>query len=301
MSTGSTRESPPLYVVIVAYGSTVPLRACLDSLARADSHGSTFTTTIVDNSSSELTRQLVEEYGHRYIDPGRNLGFAAGVNRALQLVSETHTDVMLMNPDATISAADVTTLHRRLHLQAHTACVAPAQEGEQGPARVMWPFPSPSAAWLEAFGLSRLIRGRKFLIGSILLLKAAALADVGLFDERFFLYAEETDWQMRAVARGWEVKYIGDVHAFHAGAGTGGDRVARLIHFHASQERLIRKHYGWTGWQSYRAASICGASIRSVLLANEPQGREARERLRILTTGPTTVASALRTRDESVV
>ena len=300
MTAGSTQEAPPLHVVIVAYGSTMPLRACLDSLACPNSHRSTFTTTIVDNSSSDLTRQLVERYGHRYIDPGRNLGFAAGVNRALQLISGVRADVMLVNPDAAISAADVATLHARLHLQERTACIAPAQDGEAGPARVSWPFPSPSGAWLEAFGLSRLIRGHEFLIGSILLLKAAALADVGPFDERFFLYAEEADWQMRAVARGWEVQYIGDVHGFHIGAGTGGDRVTRLVHFHASQERLIRKHYGWTGWQSYRAASICGALIRSAL-AHKPQRREARERLRILTMGPTMVASALRAPDESVV
>ena len=300
MSGETTRQSPPLHVVIVAYGSSVPLRACLESLACTDPDGSTFTTTVVDNSSSELTRQLVEGFGHRYIDPGRNLGFAAGVNRALQLVSGTQSDVMLMNPDATIRAAAVRTLHETLHLEADTACVAPAQKGEDGPAKVSRPFPSPSAAWLEAFGLSRLIRGHEFLIGSILLIKAAALADVGLFDERFFLYAEEADWQMRAVARGWEIRYIGDVQGFHAGAGTGGDRVTRFVHFHASQELLIRKHYGWTGWQSYRAASIFGALIRSAL-AQQPQRRAARERLRIMTSGPTTVASTLRTPDESVV
>ena len=52
-------------------------------------------------------------------------------------------------------------------------------------------------------GIGRHRHGDEFVIGSILLIRAAALAQVGAFDERFFLYAEETDWQFRARRLGW--------------------------------------------------------------------------------------------------
>ena len=273
-------------MVIVAFGSTEPLRACLESL------GGAFPTIVVDNSSSEQTRRLVESFGHRYDDPGVNIGFAAGVNRALELLVGCSDDILLVNPDAAISADAVIALHEELHRDDSLACVAPRQRGEDGQAKVAWPFPSPKAAWLEAFGLARLIRGNDFLIGSILLINAVALADVGLFDERYFLYAEETDWQMRAVARGWRVSLASDVEGYHSGAGTGGNSHVRLTHFHASQERLIRKHYGRFGWLSFRAAAMTGALIRSAVAP--PQRRlAARERLRVLRAGPARLASSM--------
>ena len=49
----------------------------------------------------------------------------------------------------------------------------------------------------------RLQGSRTFVIGAVMLLRWEALLEVGLFDERFFLYAEETDWQRRALALGW--------------------------------------------------------------------------------------------------
>lgn len=66
------------------------------------------------------------------------------------------------------------------------AAVAPAQHDpvHHAPARVGWPFPTPSGAWLEAVGLGRLRRRTDFLIGSVLLLADAALTDVGGFDDR---------------------------------------------------------------------------------------------------------------------
>lgn len=291
--TGSSKQpAPRVQVVVVAFGSTEPLQACLESL------GSAFPTTVIDNSSSAQTRKLVEGFGHRYDDPGANLGFAAGVNRALELLVRCPDDILLVNPDATIRPDAVAALHERLHRDPRLACVAPAQRGQDGPARVAWPFPSPSAAWLEAFGLARFIRGNEFLIGSILLIKAAALADVGLFDERYFLYAEETDWQMRAVGRGWKVSLVNDVEGFHAGAGTGGNPQARLMQFHASQERLIRKHYGWLGWHSYRVAAMTGALIRSAIAPPERRAA-ARERLRLLKAGPAKMASVVGARGDS--
>ena len=95
-------------------------------------------------------------------------------------------------------------LQARLLAEPDLASVAPVQVDESGhPARVEWPFPTPANAWREAIGLGRRQRGSRFVIGSVLLLRAEALAQVGGFDERFFLYAEETDWAYRAHLLGW--------------------------------------------------------------------------------------------------
>ena len=56
--------------------------------------------------------------------------------------------------------------------------------------------------------------------GACLFMRRAALADVGLFDERFFVYYEETDWLIRAKRRGWRTVFLPTVEAVHAGAGS---------------------------------------------------------------------------------
>lgn len=270
-------------VVIVAYGPAEKLAPSLQAVAG-------LSVTVVDNSSSEATRRLVEAHGAEYLDPGVNLGFAAGVNHALAYLircGRDHADVLLLNPDATVSRDGVVELARRLHAEPGIACVAPRQTAPDSdqPDRVEWPFPSPLGAWLTAVGLGAWDRGHTFLIGSILLLNAAALRDVGEFDERFFLYAEETDWQRRAVTRGWRSQYVPSVTGSHVGAGTSSDESTRLRYFHSSQLAYARKHYGRGGELLVRAAAIFGAAVRGVLKS----GREreyARWRLRFYLTAP---------------
>ena len=60
--------------------------------------------------------------------------------------------------------------------------------------------------------------------GACLFIRRAAIADVGLFDERFFVYYEETDWLIRAKRRGWRTVFLPTVEAVHASAGSSPRR-----------------------------------------------------------------------------
>ncbi|GAA1999936.1 glycosyltransferase [Microbacterium ulmi] len=276
-------------VVAVAYGDPALLDGALERL------GSDFPVTIVDNSSSADVRGIAERVGAHYVDPGRNLGFGAAVNRALDSLAErglAGDDVLLLNPDARVDPSDVDAMHERLHATARTAAVGATQTdpGTGGPARVWWPFPHPARTWLEAVGLGRLNRAHGFAIGSLLLLRAEALAQIGRFDERFFLYAEEVDWQKRAIDGGWTIA-VEPTSATHIGAATEGDSDRREALFHASGEKYVRKHFGPLGWQVHRGGVIVGAGIRAVVL---PRGRreEAARRLRRYVRGPVAALSS---------
>lgn len=267
-------------VIVVAYGTPELFARAIAPLAGR------FPVTVVDNSASPSIKASTEAVGGRYLDPGSNLGFGAGVNQALAHRQYPRSDVLLLNPDAVIDARGVEHLHQHLHAKPGLACVGPAQIDAEGvPARVLWPFPSPSRAWLDAFGLSRGQSAASYVIGSVLLINADALENVGGFDERFFLYAEETDWEYRAHRAGWSHEVVHSVMALHLGAGSGGDPLQREVIFHASNELYLRKHFGRTGWQFARAGVVVGALGRSLVL---PPGRReaARRRMMIYVRGP---------------
>nr|WP_257907420.1 glycosyltransferase family 2 protein [Janibacter limosus] len=147
-------------------------------------------------------------------------------------------------------------------------------------------------AALEAIGLGGLHGGPGYVIGSVLLLRAEALEQVGGPDESFFLYAEETDWARRAHDLGWRHALVPEVTARHLGAATSSDPGRRDAHFHASQERYHRKHFGSLGWQVTRAAVIVGSGARALLLRNE-RAQAARDRVLRYMRGPIRVESDL--------
>ncbi len=269
-------ERPELHVVIVAYGDPEGLERCLGAL-----RGS-YPTIVVDNTSSLDVQRVAVTAGARYIDPGKNLGFAAGVNRALASLSLRGADVLLLNPDAVIDASALARLHDILCDHPDAACVAPAQHapGSIAAAPVCWPFPTPVGAWAEALGLGRFRRHWDYVIGSVLLLRGEALASVGGFDERFFLYAEEADWQRRATRAGWRIEYASDVEAVHVGAGTDPDTDRRRLRFHSGVEHYVRKWHGSLGWASYRAATVLAAVRRAV--AGPGERRRSSLRLALL-------------------
>lgn len=268
-------------VVVVAYGSAELLAAAITPLRDLP-------LVVVDNSSQPAVAAVCAAADVVYVDPGSNRGFAAGVNLGVSTLRERfgRRDVLLLNPDAVLGPDGVAVLVTALNADAHLAAVSPLLMGPDGePQRVAWPWPTPPRMWREALGLLGVARARgDWLVGAALLLKADAYDEVGPFDERFFLYAEETDWQRRAIELGWRVAVVDGVTAKHAGAGTSADPRRRELLFHAGTETYVRKWHGTAGWVSYRSAAVVGALLRSVRPGG--LGAAARRRAYLFARGP---------------
>lgn len=254
-------------VAMVAYNNTQALERAFDAL------GDTLDVLVVDNGADPAVRALVDDRGAEYVAPGRNIGFAAAVNIALGTRRER--DVLLLNPDARISAESVGALSAALHEGPTICAVAPRLVHPSGAAqRVEWPIPSPRQEWVNALRLHRFFPPRRrFLAGAVLLLRHDAIGDVGPFDERFFLYAEESDWQLRAALRGWEVRVVEHVTAEHRGGGSSEVERARVRHSQDSARLFALKWYGMSGWASMRAASLLGHAARLLLTLPWPERR----------------------------
>jgi GT2 family glycosyltransferase len=247
-------------VVVVAYRSDDYLGA---ALAYLDGE---LDAVIVDNDASPATARLASAVGARYVPTPRNLGFAAAVNVGLRETWDGTRDVLLLNPDARVRCRDVFALQQALRAHPRLAAVGPRLVDDQGRTqRSDWPFPSPGQVWFDAFALGRFWHGQRFVVGAVLLLRAEALAQVGDFDERYFLYAEEADWQLRAQRLGWEVQVIGSVAATHVGGASSDDATVRARHFYTSGAAFADRWYGRPNALVMRLGSMVAAGRRAIL------------------------------------
>jgi GT2 family glycosyltransferase len=129
-----------------------------------------------------------------------------------------------------------------------------------------------------------------WLVGACLCVRASAAAQVGFFDERFFMYSEELDWCRRFREAGWRVVYVPRAEVMHLeGASTRLDLAARDRRFQASKLQYAAKWHGRGVARALRAYLILEYLARAaeeglkLALGSEVQVRRAR--LRVIGSG----------------
>jgi GT2 family glycosyltransferase len=120
-----------------------------------------------------------------------------------------------------------------------------------------------------------------------MLVRRSVYAQLGGFDERFFMYAEETDWQLRMRDAGWSVRFDPAAEVVHLGGASVGEKKANISrHFFDSLDKYELKHHGRAGLLSLRLAMIVGCALRAVgwavlLLVNVPKRDIALAKLKL--------------------
>ena len=109
--------------------------------------------------------------------------------------------------------------------------------------------------------------------GSFMLVRKAAIDDVGGMDERFFLYCEETDFCLRMRQAGWTVVHLPQMTIFHQSSTTVGDPLSRQMAF--ARRQYMAKHFSRASRVAGIAALALGYALRSV---KPGRGTDARRR-----------------------
>jgi N-acetylglucosaminyl-diphospho-decaprenol L-rhamnosyltransferase len=257
--------------IVVSYDSAAWIRRCLRSLEGV-------TTIVVDNASHDDSARIVgEEFPHvRLVVRSRNGGFAVAVNEAAGLAPDE--DLLLVNPDAQLRAASLGVLEAYLDAHPRVGIVVPRLINPDGSiqhnART---FPTPWTMLARRSPFGRMPVGRRILsdhllaerlpavsrpiqsaIGAVMLVRRAAIREVGLLDERIFLYGEDWDWCYRMWAARWEVHIEPAAvieHEYERKSRRTLDmRSAAVRHHWASAIKLIAIHPGLVLGRMPRAA-----------------------------------------------
>ncbi len=183
--------------------------------------------------------------------------------------------LLLLNEDSELTPGAADSLRAALDAAPRAAAagariVSPA--GLQQPSA--WRFPGVASALAGALFLHRRLtvqsRGSEvrevaWVQSAGMMVRAAAIAEVGAMDPEFFVYSDEVDWQRRAHDAGWSVLYVPAaviVHGEQLSHGAGGRR--RIVEFSRNRDRYMRKHHGAVAAGAVRGLTALTYGLRAL-------------------------------------
>jgi N-acetylglucosaminyl-diphospho-decaprenol L-rhamnosyltransferase len=281
-------------VVVVTYNALPWLERCLESVRG-------YETIVVDNGSSDGTVGVVRERfpGVRVIEQ-ENRGMGGGNNTGMRAATGSY--FFLLNSDAWAVGDAVERLARFADEHPGAAVVAPrllnpdgtlqrSVRGDPTPWRLATEYlfirklapRSPRLNPLYAGGFDHdETRDVEWVSGAALLVRREAADAVGLFDESFFMFSEETDWLYRFRRAGWRVVFFPGAEVVHVGAASHGGRM--YVENLRGHLRFAAKHRGWKEAEQVRRLLLWSLRARSLVFRGE-RGEPYREGVRFLSSG----------------
>jgi N-acetylglucosaminyl-diphospho-decaprenol L-rhamnosyltransferase len=262
LSTDPETEPPAWAAVVVNYQSGSRLVTCVRSLL-ADASAGPVDLVVVDNASTDgsidaLHHELPDV---RVVRSRRNLGYAGAANLGIAV---TRAPVIaILNVDLVIEPGAAKTLLARLDREPRLAAVGPQLRNPDGSvypsARTMpsvpvaighavlgpWKPGNPfSARYRQLDADPSAPRLVDVVSGAAIWLRRTALDEVGGWDERYFMYLEDTDLCWRLRLAGWDVAYEPSAVVHHEqGAITAQRPYRMLVEHHRSAWRFARVRY----------------------------------------------------------
>jgi hypothetical protein len=242
-------------VIVVNWNTRDLLGQCLESVYRTI-RGLPFEVLVVDNASADGSAAMVRDRypGARVIQNAENRGFAAANNQALRIMTGRYA--LLLNSDAVLTDGAAAALHR--FMEDHpAAAMAGGQllnaDGSKQNAIAAFPTlitlvtNAPLMEWL----FPRRYPSKRYphrepveidsAVGACLMVRKAAIDAVGMFDERYFFFFEETDWAYRMRRAGWKVYHVPEARIFHYQGQSIGRNVRSRIAFYRSRYQFFEK------------------------------------------------------------
>jgi GT2 family glycosyltransferase len=250
-----------LTVSIVLHQTPIEeLRLCLDSLS--DFKGNIY-LYIVDNSPTDALKaqcpsNLCHEYIHLSTNPGYGSAHNVAIRKARLLVCPYH---LVLNADIKFGRNVLTPMLSYMDQHVSVGLMMPKVLNSDGTVQYLCKLlPSPSDLLWRRFSSREVNTSRKKrfelhmsgysktmfvpnLSGCFMLLRQSTLSDIGLFDERYFMYGEDIDL-CRRIASSYETIFFPEVSVTHA-YGAASYKSIKMLLIHALNIARYFNKWGW--------------------------------------------------------
>jgi GT2 family glycosyltransferase len=271
--------------VIVNFNAGEFLKEAVKSVLRSASLAHVY---VVDNASTDSSLDfLPQDHRLTIIPNAANLGFAAAAN--IGLARATSDAVLLLNPDADMTEGTIEHLITALWSADNVGMVGPLLLNPDGTEQAggRRKFPMPPTALEHALAITWV--GRYFaalslpphlyplpqkpieidaISGACMMVRRAAMAAVGLLDERYFLHCEDLDWCLRFRQHGWTILFVPEARVIHHKGMSSKDRALAVEYYkHRSMVQFYRKHLSSTYPRWLLALTVVGVWLRFAAFA----------------------------------
>ncbi len=222
----SDMEKPKVSIIIVNYYTGLLTKACIQSVRRS-SEKANYEIFVVDNASKDDSREILtsEIDGIKVHFSDKNIGYSRAVNIGLKKTTGDY--IVLLNPDIIVLKEGISELIRFMEEHPRAGVASGQLINPNGtPQESAFRFYQPMTIlyrrtffkylpWAKRHLDHVFMRGTDFskpqqvdwVLGACMCVRRSALQEVGLMDERFFLYFEDMDWCRRFWEKKWEVWY----------------------------------------------------------------------------------------------
>jgi N-acetylglucosaminyl-diphospho-decaprenol L-rhamnosyltransferase len=270
-------------VVVVTWNAASHIERCLRSVGGSE-------TVVVDNGSTDGTVALVRKlFPEVRVIEQDNRGMGGGNNSGMRVAGGRYW--LLLNSDAWVAGDGLAALVAFADAHPQAAVVGPRLSNPDGSLQrsvrgdpTLWRLATeylflrklgPRTDTFNAFyggGFAYDAPRRvESLFGAALLVRRAAADEVGLFDEDFFMFSEETDWLYRFRQAGWQVWFTPDAEVFHLSGASHGGRL--YVENLRGILRFFSKHHGPAEAERARRLLLWSLRLRSLLLRGEDGSR----------------------------
>jgi GT2 family glycosyltransferase len=246
-----------LAIALVNWNNRDYLRQCLESIEAAQL-SLKYEVVVADHGSMDGSREmLAQRFPYvRIVENQGNVGVARGNNQCIQHSSGRY--IYILNNDTVVNRASIEAMVDFLdeHPQAGAVggnlfnpdgtlqssfCAFPTLWEEfllvSHLGRALNPyFPSHNGRWPT-------VRAVDWISSASIVVRRAAIVEIGLIDESYFIYSDETDWQYRLWQAGWPVYYLPEVTTVHYGGGSFRPGGRRYTLVYRGRMLFARKHY----------------------------------------------------------
>jgi GT2 family glycosyltransferase len=282
-----THARPDLSIIIVSWNVRDLLRRCLATLpwkgSRLAFHGAVGAYTgeviVVDNASADSSAAMLaaEFPAAQLIANTENRGFTGGNNQGIAASHGRY--VLFLNPDTEVMGNALGAMLDYLEARSEVGALGPELrygDGTWQSSRRRFPtlmtaltestplaWHWPHNRWARRYRMEDMSPSQReaepvdWVVGAALLTRREVLAQIGGFDEDYFMYSEELDWCRRAKTARWEVVYLPTARVIHH-EGKSSEQVvaARHIRFNTSKVRYFRKFHGRAAGETVRLALL---------------------------------------------
>ena len=272
-------------IIVVSYNARDLLERSLASVADGPSE-----VIVVDNASTDGSPELVRERfpSVRLVELPENRGFGAGNNEGMRIASGGY--FLLLNSDAWPVGDSVDRLLAFMDANPGVGVAGPRLVGTDGRLqKSVRSFPTVWRIATEYFFLRKLAPGSRalnafygagfdyserreadFLMGAVLMLRRAAVEQVGDFDTDFFMFSEETDLCYRMKEAGWTVEFSPEAEFVHVGGASTKPEWNRMYREQLRGHLLfLAKHDGLSQAERARRMLVRALRLRSLIFRGE--------------------------------